>query len=84
MKCYQVDACTWYAAETPEEAQKAYLADAGPEVQEYMDEYGDPDEVSLDSDVCDVDEPGQPKHKVSELLVQITDGKPRFIATSEY
>ncbi len=87
MRVFQVDEENWYAAETPEEAVAAYLADVGEEAREYCDEFGPPEEVSgdaLDKMIVDVDEPGQPKHSFRELLAAIKGTEARPFCTTCY
>jgi len=86
LKIFQVDEANWYAASTPEEAQAAYRADAGPDADEYMEEFGVPVEMA-DSDaklmrIVEVDEPGHPSKSFKEVLLEMTE--PGFIASTEY
>jgi hypothetical protein len=81
MKCFQVDEANWYAGNTPEEAVAAYIADAGEEVREYVEEFGEPREITnMDLHVADDDEPKG--YKLGEIMAKM--GKPGFVATSEY
>lgn len=86
LKVFKVDEANWYAANTPDEAQAAYREDIGPEVDEYMADFGEPEQMSeedLDKlKIADIDEPGHPSQTFREALVKL--GKPGFIATTEY
>lgn len=83
MKVFEIADGYWYAGNTPDEATAAYLADVGDEAREEVKEYGPAREITnLELTVCDVDEPGQPKHTLREILGGIK--KPGFVATTEY
>lgn len=81
MKCFQVDESNWYAGATAEEAVAAYIADAGEDVREYVEEFGEPREITdMTLHVCDDDEPNG--YKLGDLLAQMS--KPGFVASTEY
>ena len=81
MKCFQVDEANWYAGNTPDEAVAAYIADAGEDVREYVEEFGEPKEITdMDLHVMDDDEPNG--YKLGEILAKMD--KPGFVASSEY
>ncbi len=81
MKCFQVDESTWYAGSTPDEAVAAYIADCGEEVREYVEEFGEPQEVTdMSRLVLDDDEPQG--LKLGDILAKMT--KPGFVASTEY
>ena len=86
MKVFRVDEEHWYAGKDWADAIAAYLRDIGFEGIEYVQEYGEPDEIpDADLDrmiVTDVDEPGQPKQTFREALAQRKDAG--FIATTCY
>lgn len=81
MKVFQVDENTWYAGETGKEAVEAYIADAGEDVREYCDEFGEPQEITdMTLHVMDDEEPNG--YTLGEILAKMD--KPGFVASTEY
>lgn len=80
LKAFQVDDCTWYAAETAEQAAQLYKDDTG----EACDE-GYPSEVSdeqLDKPIPEMDEDERMTGNMTTMRAFL-DG-PGFLATTEW
>jgi hypothetical protein len=83
LKAFQVDYCTWYAAETAEQAAEVYSADTG---EACVDGY--PTEVTdemMDHPTPDFDENEMPTGKMTTMRAYLAEATaPGFLATSEY
>jgi hypothetical protein len=83
LKAFQVDDCTWYAAETAEQAAQVYKSDTG---EDCDDEY--PTEVSdaeLDAPIPEFDENEERTGDMTTMRAFLEEATaPGFLATSEF
>lgn len=83
LKAFQVDDYTWYAAETAEQAAKAYKEDAGQDVDD-----GYPLEVTdaqLDAEIPEYDENEERTGNMTTMRAFLDEATgPGFLATSEF